>query len=172
MYNKAKYLTGKIGAILGLVAGGLLFVVSLIATIDLITIPSSTNSFKLLWTLILVALRWTLSVIFFSRSLSTIHKPFIYTSKEPPASFWIYASVATTVLLIVFSSVFFVFGIITTITCAQSGAILEMVLQILLCITCAGVIVFKALFLSKKGGSPVSDCEVGDNDGICVDKVA
>ena len=158
MYNKAKYLTSKIGAILSIILGslillfGIIFAISLMSTCGAIT--GAVGGEWVFLSFLAVVFRFTVGTIFLGFGIQTARKPFLYTygEKNNIKKEWVYSSKGKDITLVVFSGILFFAGILASDVSLGSVAIVVIdKAQWILNILALGVLICKIITLCIKG---------------------
>ncbi len=163
MYNKAKYLTDKIGSILSIIVGALMLLGSFFTLITLFKACDAVNELggkingsTLFVVFIALAIRIGISFFFISFGLQTMGEPLLYKNNRTNTSMWCYAPKGKDITLVVFSAIFFLGGVFLSDFTAFVGDIGFSTLswaQWILNLLYLGILVLKIVALCINGNS-------------------
>ena len=162
MYNKRKYMSGKIGSILSIVLGAFMLVGFLISICSIpgactignkcsdssIDLPRLDVSILFVFGLIL---RVIFGIVFFINGYSTVGKPESVYSSKTRAVAWKYSAKKKDITLIVLSSIFFAGPIVVLFLFYAYFGMVEIIMNCIQIGLCLAIMIFKIIALKIKG---------------------
>ncbi len=157
MYNKAKYLSGKVGSILAVALGGVILAaaIALIVCFEIIYFVSSPVIFAFYIGMFCCVI---LGVVFLSLGRGTMGKPELIVDKSANSEQWAYSPIGKDITLTIMSGCMFIAGIVVMLLFSMvlEFDFLFFLIGICVAVVSAGIVGAKVVSMLIKG-NPVKE---------------